>query len=523
MTADLLPTHRFERSQNRQNSLDGVATLANGAKWRLPLCDCVDKCCRLALKQRIAIKCEGFLLPRTVDLGDPRPFRAVALEAGLATRADHGDRQFICRLVLVKNVTRCDVAVACEHVRGVFDRDPFQLQVRGICDDACGRSDDPFHGVDQMCERVLTCSAARRAVGVVNMAIRWSVRRKVLAGDNNDFKRPTKLAGSDRIAHYGDRRVSPVRIGNAGDYAMGGGCGDQFFNPADLQAERLFDQRVDSAFDERSRLRYMKLGRSSHDGEIERRGEVRKELTISSPVSGYVMQKDVVAGQKIMAGETIYRIADLREVWVEGEVFEQDLAAVRVGQTVHADLPAMPGEHRMGKISFVYPTISPETRTARVRVVLANGDLRLKPGMYATLVIVGTERGRVLTVPRGAVLSTGERNVVFVRDSANVLTPREVAIGAANDERIEVLRGLREGETVVSSATFLVDAESNLAKALGGMGSMPGMDMQTPPAPLPMQETRAGTSASPAAKRPASPAATKDSTDHSGHGGHPEP
>ena len=272
----------------------------------------------------------------------------------------------------------------------------------------------------------------------------------------------------------------------------------------------------------RRRLAYWDIPAREID-EIERRGEVRKELTISSPVSGYVMQKDVVAGQKIMAGETIYRIADLREVWVEGEVFEQDLAAVRVGQTVHADLPAMPGEHRMGKISFVYPTISPETRTARVRVVLANGDLRLKPGMYATLVIVGTERGRVLTVPRGAVLSTGERNVVFVRDSANVVTPREVAIGAANDERIEVLRGLREGETVVSSATFLVDAESNLAKALGGMGSMPGMDMQTPPAPLPMQETRAGTSASPAAKRPASPAATKDSTDHSGHGGHPEP
>ncbi len=250
--------------------------------------------------------------------------------------------------------------------------------------------------------------------------------------------------------------------------------------------------------------------------EIERSGVVQKQLTIYAPASGYVLDTNVVAGQRIMAGESLYRIADLREVWVEGEVFEQDLADVRVGQTVHADLPAMPGEHRMGRISFVYPTISPETRTARVRVVLANGDLRLKPGMYATLRIVGTERGRVLTVPRGAVLSTGERHVIFVRDSANVLTPREVEVGAASDERIEVLRGLREGETVVSSATFLVDAESNLGKALGGMGNMPGMDMQTPPTPLPMRETRAGGAAAPA--KPSPPAKIPpDSNLHSGH------
>jgi len=183
----------------------------------------------------------------------------------------------------------------------------------------------------------------------------------------------------------------------------------------------------------------------------------------------------------------LYKVADLRTVWIEGEVFEQDLAMVHVGQTVHADFQALPGEHRMGRIAYVYPTLNPETRTVRVRVVLSNADMQLKPGMYATLRIDGTERGNVLTVPRSAVLSTGERSLVFTRDASGQLTPREVALGSSTDDRIEILRGLTAGETVVASATFLVDAESNLGTALGGMGNMPGMEMTTPPKPLPMK------------------------------------
>ena len=222
---------------------------------------------------------------------------------------------------------------------------------------------------------------------------------------------------------------------------------------------------------------------------IERGGQVRRTLTLYSPANGYVLEKNVVAGQRIMAGDVLYRVADLDAVWVEGEVFEQDLANVRVGQVVHADFQALPAEHRMGRIVYVYPTVNTQTRTARVRVVLANGDHRLMPGMYASLRIAGAERSGVLTIPRDAVLVTGERNIVFVREASGALAPREVALGVANDERVEVLRGLAAGETVVASATFLVDAESNLGKAAGGMGDMPGMDMSTPPKPLPMTTT----------------------------------
>ncbi|MBE3075477.1 MAG: hypothetical protein IMZ75_11135 [Actinobacteria bacterium] len=105
--------------------------------------------------------------------------------------------------------------------------------------------------------------------------------------------------------------------------------------------------------------------------------------------------------------------------------------------------------------------------------------------MYATIRIAGRERANVLMVPRSAVLSTGERSIVFVREANGQLTPREVALGTTSDDRVEVLRGLSAGETVVASGTFLVDAESNLGTALGGMGNMPGMEMTTPPKPLP--------------------------------------
>jgi Cu(I)/Ag(I) efflux system membrane fusion protein len=252
---------------------------------------------------------------------------------------------------------------------------------------------------------------------------------------------------------------------------------------------------------------------------IERTGQVQKTLTLRSSAGGYVLQKNVVAGQKIMAGDALYKVADLSTVWIEGEVFEQDIANVRMGQMVHADFDALPGKHLMGRISYIYPTLDPQTRTVRVRVVLPNPGLQLKPGMYATIVIAGNERTNVLTVPRSAVLSTGERSIVFVRDTSGHLTPREVALGGSNDVRIEILRGLRAGETVVSSATFLVDAESNLGTALGGMGNMPGMEMTTPPKPLPMTPANPKPPAAAPAKKkdPMADMPGMEGMDHSAH------
>ena len=236
----------------------------------------------------------------------------------------------------------------------------------------------------------------------------------------------------------------------------------------------------------RRRLQYWEVP-ADEIARIERSGEVRRTITMRSSVSGYVVDKPVLGGQRIMAGDAIYRIADLSVVWVEGEVFERDLPSVHLGQVVSAHFEALPGVSRTGRITYVHPILNPETRTVRVRVAMANGDQRLKPGMYATLTMVANGGRSALTVPRGAVLSTGERNLVFVRRADGKLEPRLVTLGGTGDERVEILGGLAAGETVVASATFLVDAESNLGTLMGGMGDMPGMDMTAPttgPAPV---------------------------------------
>lgn len=208
----------------------------------------------------------------------------------------------------------------------------------------------------------------------------------------------------------------------------------------------------------------------------ERTGEVSRTVVLRSPVSGVVLEKPVLQGQRIMAGDPVYRIADLSTVWVEGQVFERDLPAVRLGQRVSAEFQAMPGDTRTGTISYISPVLGAETRTATIRVVLSNPGLQLKPGMYATLRF-SSATAPTLSIPRSAVLVTGARALAFLKRGDGAFEPRELTLGTLTDDRVEVLRGLRAGDSVVASATFLVDAESNLGTIMGGMGGMPGMDI----------------------------------------------
>jgi Cu(I)/Ag(I) efflux system membrane fusion protein len=210
---------------------------------------------------------------------------------------------------------------------------------------------------------------------------------------------------------------------------------------------------------------------------VERSGEAARTVTMRSQVSGVVLEKLVLQGQRIMAGDPVYRIADLSTVWVEGQVFERDLPAVRVGQRVTAEFQAMPGDSRTGTISYISPVLGAETRTATIRVVLPNPGLQLKPGMYATIRF-SAATVPTLSIPRSAVLVTGARALAFLKRADGAFEPRELTLGAMTDERVEVLRGLSTGDTVVASATFLVDSESNLGTVMGGMGDMPGMDIR---------------------------------------------
>ena len=224
---------------------------------------------------------------------------------------------------------------------------------------------------------------------------------------------------------------------------------------------------------------------------VERNGRINRTVTLLAPVSGVVVEKSVLEGQRIMAGDPVYRVADLSHVWLEGEVFERDLATARIGQPVTAEFAALPGMVRTGRISYVSPALDPSTRTARVRVVLANPGLQLKPGMYATLRFTAATAA-ALSVPRSAVLVTGERALAFLKLPDGGFEPRLLALGAATDDRLQVLRGLAVGDTVVASATFLVDAESNLGTSLGGMGDMPGMDIRPPVSDAPSIDREKG-------------------------------
>lgn len=214
---------------------------------------------------------------------------------------------------------------------------------------------------------------------------------------------------------------------------------------------------------------------------LEETGEVTKTLTLVSPVDGVVLEKSVVEGQRVMAGMRLYRLADLTQMWVDAELFEQDLQHVNVGSMAHIEVAAYPGKHIMGRVSFVQPTVDPTTRTNRVRVTVDNDDLQLKPGMFATVYFDALLDDNLLSVPMSAVLFTGERNLVFVRHDDGTLMAHEVVVGTRAGNRIQILSGVLEGQNVVASANFLIDAESRLATTGGTMAGMDHGDQAMTP------------------------------------------
>lgn len=194
------------------------------------------------------------------------------------------------------------------------------------------------------------------------------------------------------------------------------------------------------------------------------------EVWIRSNFSGYVLEKNVVNGQFIDPGQDLFTIADLRTVWVLADVYEQDLAGLKVGQKVKMTTLAHAGETFDGAIGFIYPSVAEETRTLKVRIVFSNPSLKLRPGMYSEIDLAGHGQ-KVLTIPADAVMDGGERQYAFVVHEGNHFEPRLLKIGKRSDDFMEVLSGLSEGEEVVTGANFLIDSESRLKAAIAGMGS----------------------------------------------------
>lgn len=198
---------------------------------------------------------------------------------------------------------------------------------------------------------------------------------------------------------------------------------------------------------------------------IETSGEISKNVTLYAPAGGYVLEKDVLEGQKIMVGDPLMVIADLSHVWGQSDIYESDLPYIQVGMPVTLTLPYWPGQTFAGTVAFLDPALNPQTRTLKARLDIPNPDLILKPEMFANARL-DYSLGEKLAVPEGAVMRTGERAFAFVQGEGDRIVPKEITLGARSENYFEVLSGLNEGDRVVTSANFLVDSESSLKAAL---------------------------------------------------------
>jgi len=205
---------------------------------------------------------------------------------------------------------------------------------------------------------------------------------------------------------------------------------------------------------------------------LRRSGTPARRIAVRAPEDGVVIDKPVQEGMRVEAGEALYKTADLADVWLIAEVQEQDLGAIRQGARAVASFIAFPGRSFEGTVDFIYPTLSPETRTARVRIVIPNADRALRIAMYASVRIeIPQGTAAMLTVPDSAVIDTGTQQIVLIARGEGRFEPRQVHLGARGETRVQVLDGLKPGDTVVIGANFLIDAESNLRAALQGLAT----------------------------------------------------
>ncbi|HEY0592471.1 MAG TPA: efflux RND transporter periplasmic adaptor subunit [Thermoanaerobaculia bacterium] len=294
----------------------------------------------------------------------------------------------------------------------------------------------------------------------------------------------TRLA---QITSYTGGRIERLYVDFTGDTVRKGQAVAQIYSP-DLYAtqqeyllalanrERMRNagfaeaRSAADALVESSERRLQLFGMSSDQiAALRRGGKPFYTTTIASSVSGVVVEKLVVPQQYVQAGQPLFSVADLSKVWVEADVYEKDLHRVEVGQPVAISSPAYPGASWNGRVAFIEPLVSGETRSNRVRVELENRDLRFKPGMYVRVSFASPQdRGSALMVPQTAVVDRGLEQFVWVQTAAGAFEPRKVTAGGRSGDRVAILGGLREGERVVVQGGFLLDSEAQLRQMTAG-------------------------------------------------------
>lgn len=214
-----------------------------------------------------------------------------------------------------------------------------------------------------------------------------------------------------------------------------------------------------------------------HIKELEQSGKVRRTLMLHSPFNGIVLERNAFPGQYVTPEMTTFKIADLSTIWAFGAVFEYELPLIKLGQEAEVEFPYGQAKRQLkGRITFIAPEIDPQTRRVRIRAEFPNPGQTLKPETYVTMVL-RSEGGRRLSIPKEAVIDNGEKRYALVAHPNGYFAPKEIQVGPPSDDFYPLLSGLKEGDTVVSSAQFLIDSETNLQAAMQSMIGMPGMDM----------------------------------------------
>lgn len=261
---------------------------------------------------------------------------------------------------------------------------------------------------------------------------------------------------------------SPELVTTQNEYLLALKTRDQLRQSQLADAREHADRLVESA---RERLALWDLP-ADQMKKLDETRQAHNAIVFRSPVTGYVIEKQAIQGQHVMPGQSLYKVADLSVVWVEADVYEQELPRLRSGALATVTLDAYPGESFHGKVIFIYPYVTEQTRTVKVRFAFANPGTRLKPGMYANVELATPARMN-LVVPSNALLDSGKEQVVFVALGDGYFEPRRVKVGQRFEDAVEILEGLKEGESVATGAAFFLDSESQLRSSLQAYEAAP--------------------------------------------------
>ena len=271
-------------------------------------------------------------------------------------------------------------------------------------------------------------------------------------------------------------RIEQLHVSFVGQKVKSGEPVAEIYSPDAVAAQREFlialnsptSTSGESALLKQARSKLKLWGFTDHQlDQLTKDQSPATDVTIYSPISGTVLKKNVNPQQYVSTGEPLFEVSDLRSVWLQLDVYETDIAALRIGQVVEASVDGIPMHTMKGTVSFISPTLDPITRTARVRAILDNSAGRLRPEMYAHATIL-IPLPKSLVVPTTAVVSTGKTDLVWIEREPGRFEPRQVVLGVRTGEFYQILDGLHQGETVAAKGAYLIDSESQLRSTRAG-------------------------------------------------------